>query len=107
MEDTRTVWQPENAKRPNGLGTTVVHMSSFMDAKRKKVKIAIGMHGANDEEGEVKLEAAACDSDSLQRQGSFGGLLRPPSKWAPIVCPLRHPWTRVRGSNVWRARPGL
>ncbi|KAB1206527.1 hypothetical protein CJ030_MR7G000017 [Morella rubra] len=31
--------------------------------------------------------------------GSLGGLLRPPSKWAPIVCPLRHPWTRVRGSD--------
>ncbi|KAB1224298.1 hypothetical protein CJ030_MR2G000930 [Morella rubra] len=68
-------------------------------AKGKKVRIATGMHGANDE-GEVKLEAAACHSDSLRRHGQLGGLLRPPSKWAPIVCPLRHPWTRVRGSDV-------
>ncbi|KAB1215699.1 hypothetical protein CJ030_MR4G009209 [Morella rubra] len=35
----------------------------------------------------VKLEVAACDSDSLQRHELLGGLLRPPSKWAPIVCP--------------------
>ncbi|KAB1220712.1 30S ribosomal protein S12, chloroplastic [Morella rubra] len=83
-----------NAKKLNGLGTTVVHMSSLWiymlwkdSTKGKKVKIAIGMHGGNDEEGEVKLEVAAAITTLFKGTGSLGSLLRPHSKWAPICAP--------------------
>ncbi|KAB1228239.1 hypothetical protein CJ030_MR7G005009 [Morella rubra] len=63
-------------------------------AKVKKVRIATGMHGANDE-GEVKLEAAACHSDSLRRHGQLGGSSTASFQMGPNSVPLRHPWTQA------------
>ncbi|KAB1206133.1 hypothetical protein CJ030_MR7G014278 [Morella rubra] len=69
-------------------------------AKVKKVRIVTGMHGANDE-GEVKLEAAACRSDSLQRHGQLGGSSTASFQMGPNSVP---PTTSMDTGS--RKRPG-
>ncbi|KAB1203415.1 hypothetical protein CJ030_MR8G000564 [Morella rubra] len=101
------LWR-RNTKKPNGLGTADVHTSSFwigcgkIQQKKKRLELRLEcMVQMMRERSSWRLQPAI--ATLFEGTGSLGGLLRPPSKWAPIVCPLRHPWTRVRGSDVGAA----